>query len=48
MAEVKDVTFAEGFGRITDLQVGPDGNLYILSSSDKGASIDRIVKVALK
>ena len=48
MAEVKDVTFAEGFGRITDLQVGPDGNLYVLSSSDKGASIDRIVNVALK
>jgi aldose sugar dehydrogenase len=48
MAEVKDVTFAEGFGRITDLPVGPDGNLYILSSSDKGASIDRIVNVALK
>jgi glucose/arabinose dehydrogenase len=48
MAEVKDVTFAEGFGRITDLQVGPDGNLYVLSSTDKGASIDRIVNVALK
>lgn len=48
MAEVKDMTFAERFGRITDLQVGPDGNLYVLSSTDRGASIDRIVNVALK
>ena len=31
-AELKDIIFAKGFGRITDLQVGPDGYLYVLSS----------------
>ena len=40
--ELKDVTFANGFGRITDMQLGPDGYLYILSSSD-GIRLDRIV-----
>jgi aldose sugar dehydrogenase len=29
--ELQSVTFAEGFNRITDLEVGPDGHLYILS-----------------
>ena len=31
--ELDDVVFAKGFGRITDIEVGPDGNLYILSHS---------------
>jgi glucose/arabinose dehydrogenase len=31
-AELKDIIFAKGFGRVTDLQVGPDGYLYVLSS----------------
>ena len=43
MEEMKEITFAKGFGRITDMQLGPDGNLYILSSGDKGAHVDRIV-----
>jgi glucose/arabinose dehydrogenase len=30
-AEIKDIIFAKGFGKITDLQVGPDGYLYVLS-----------------
>jgi glucose/arabinose dehydrogenase len=30
-SELKNVIFAEGFGGITDLEVGPDGNLYIVS-----------------
>ena len=30
-AENKDITFATGFKGITDMQVGPDGYLYILS-----------------
>lgn len=30
-AELKEVIFAEGFGGITDLQVGPDGYLYVLA-----------------
>ena len=44
MKEMTGIIFAEGFGRITDMQVGPDGNLYILSSSEKGASIHRIIR----
>ena len=31
--ELRDVIFAGGFGGITDIQVGPDGNLYVLSYS---------------
>ena len=29
--ELDDIVFAKGLGRITDIEVGPDGNLYILS-----------------
>jgi aldose sugar dehydrogenase len=29
-----DVIFAKGFGGITDLEVGPDGNLYVVSISN--------------
>ena len=29
--EWRDVIFAGGFGGITDIQVGPDGYLYVLS-----------------
>jgi len=29
--ELEKVTFAEGFSGITDLEVGPDGYLYVLS-----------------
>ena len=38
MEEMKEITFAKGFGRITDMQLGPDGNLYILSSGDKAST----------
>jgi len=31
-SELKDIIFAKGFGGITDLEVGPDGYLYVLSS----------------
>jgi aldose sugar dehydrogenase len=41
--ELKNITAAVGFGRITDMQIGPDGYLYILSSSDDGVSIDRLI-----
>ena len=40
--ESKKVIFATGFGGITDLQVGPDGYLYVLA----GDSIYRIVPKA--
>jgi aldose sugar dehydrogenase len=41
------IIFAEGFGPITDIQVGPyDGYLYILSTGTKG-KIYRIVPTTL-
>ena len=43
MNELKHVSLITGFGRITDMQVGPDGYLYVLSSSDDGTSIDRLM-----
>ena len=42
--ETKDSIFANGFGRITDLEVGPDGLMYVLSSEDDGAVLYRISK----
>jgi len=41
--ELQDVIFAAGFGAITDLDVGPDGYLYILSFKGTMATISRIV-----
>lgn len=41
--ELKSISSAVGFGRITDMQVGPDGYLYILSSEDDETSIDRLM-----
>jgi hypothetical protein len=40
---LKNVSSAVGFDRITDMQVGPDGYLYILSSEDDETSIDRLI-----
>jgi glucose/arabinose dehydrogenase len=42
--ELKNNIFAEGFGAITDLEVGPDGYLYVLSYGTQGA-IYRIVPI---
>jgi hypothetical protein len=39
--EIKNVTFATGFGRITDVE-GPDGNMYVLSS-ENGLTIHKII-----
>jgi aldose sugar dehydrogenase len=33
--EYKDIIFAEGFGGITDLEIGPDGYLYILTFHER-------------
>jgi glucose/arabinose dehydrogenase len=30
-SELDNIILAEGFGRITDLEVGPDGYLYVVS-----------------
>lgn len=40
--ESKDVVFANGFGRITDMKIGPDGYLYVLSSEDDGATLYKV------
>ena len=40
--EVKNVTFATGFERITDMDIGPDGNLYVLSSKN-GLTVHKII-----
>lgn len=42
--ESKDVIFANGFGRITDLKIGPDGIMYVLPSEDDGAVLYKISK----
>jgi hypothetical protein len=41
--EVGGILFGTGFGGITDVKVGPDGYLYVLTFQDGGGSIYRIV-----
>ena len=40
--ELKNVKFATGFGRITDIKLGPDGLLYVLSTQNGATSVYRI------
>jgi len=40
--ELKELIFAKGFGKVTDIEIGPDGYLYVLSSQDEGAGIYKI------
>jgi aldose sugar dehydrogenase len=40
--DVEDVLFAQGLGKITDMDVGPDGNLYVLSKYLDTPTIFRI------
>ena len=40
--ESNEVIFANGFGRITDLKIGLDGYMYVLSSEDDGVVLYRI------
>jgi glucose/arabinose dehydrogenase len=40
--DVKNVMFARGLGKITDIDVGPDGNLYVLSKYLETPTIFRI------
>jgi aldose sugar dehydrogenase len=44
--ELSQILFGQGFDSITDLQVGPDGYLYVLSFGD--GTIYRIVPATLK
>ena len=41
--ELQNIIFAQGFGGITDMEVGPDGYLYILSFYEGQGTIFRIV-----
>jgi glucose/arabinose dehydrogenase len=45
--EVGDILFGTGFGGITDVEVGPDGYLYVLTFQDDSGSIFRIVPEGL-
>jgi len=46
MGELEGIVFGQGLGRITDLVVGPDGYLYILTNNmDLQGAILRIVPV---
>jgi len=38
----KKLEFAHGIGKITDMQVGPDGNLYVLSTYFNKGTIFKI------
>ena len=40
--DLKNVMFAHGLGKITDMDVGPDGNLYVLSKYLETPTIFRI------
>ncbi len=43
--ESQHIIFAKGFGIITDLEVGPDGYLYILADHDRDGTIFKINRV---
>lgn len=40
--DLEDAIFGTGFGAITDIEVGPDGNLYVLSFHEDQGTIFRI------
>jgi glucose/arabinose dehydrogenase len=41
-AELNNLIFATGFGKVADIKIGPDGLLYILSTLKHVSSIYRI------
>ena len=41
--ELENIIFSSGLGRITNVEVGPDGYLYVLSNYLNKATIFRIV-----
>ncbi|HKQ22663.1 MAG TPA: PQQ-dependent sugar dehydrogenase [Nitrososphaeraceae archaeon] len=43
--DLNQIKFGEGFGGITDIEVGPDGYLYILSFEKNTAKIFKIIPV---
>jgi aldose sugar dehydrogenase len=45
--ETQPITFAKGFGGITDLKVGSEGYLYILSLYAGGMIVDLLINLAI-
>jgi aldose sugar dehydrogenase len=43
--ELKSVVFGQGFGGITDMQVGPDGYLYVLSNYESSGDYKKSISV---
>lgn len=41
--ELNSIIFAKGFGRVTDIEIGPDGLLYLLSDQGQITNIYRII-----
>ena len=46
--ELGQIKFGEGFGAITDMDVGPDGYLYILSNQNNTPNIFKIIPLDSK
>jgi aldose sugar dehydrogenase len=42
--EQEEALFGYGFGIITDLEVGPDGNLYVLTYDENNGAIHKIIR----
>lgn len=40
--ELNDVVFAKGFGKVADIQIGPDGFMYVLASEKQSSNIYRV------
>jgi hypothetical protein len=40
--EMQNITFSKGLGKITDIKVGPDGYMYVLSNYMDKATVFRI------
>ena len=40
--EMNDIFFAKGFGKVADIEIGPEGFLHVLSTQKHVASIYRI------
>jgi hypothetical protein len=36
--ELQDIIFSQGFGGITDIEIGPDGYIYVLSLAEGGGN----------
>ena len=41
--EINQAVFGHGFGGITDIEVGPDGYLYVLTFGEEDGTIYRIL-----